>query len=258
MRGRALLLVGGAWTDALLSFDDDVRQCHVASGCARAVRRDRYTVQAWCDRYFFIPHRTTARRGGIFFDDSMTVFRHLLRFDAQLVQHFMIAYERVDAAAQRRTRAERGSRPIGEGLRGVHPYPDRGTLFDAVGGRPSPLMSMPPRVACKYDGARAGSAKHVVSRFSRQNVVSPRRVRQRAALPARYSPRRLAHLRISAMPALHQPCDRTTLLTSRAASSTRARFLLTSAVPPFWAIAWTARRSPGPELRKTHAGSSSR
>jgi len=63
---------GGADLTPTFAFDDDTRAFHAAlrRACDR-YRADAYAeFKAWCDRYFYLPHRQEPRGvGGIFFDD---------------------------------------------------------------------------------------------------------------------------------------------------------------------------------------------
>jgi coproporphyrinogen III oxidase len=63
---------GGSDLTPTFEFEEDSRQFHQAlqSACD-TYRSDAYTeFKAWCDRYFYLPHRQEPRGiGGIFFDD---------------------------------------------------------------------------------------------------------------------------------------------------------------------------------------------
>jgi coproporphyrinogen III oxidase len=63
---------GGADLTPAFPFAEDTREFHAALRCAcDAYREDAYAeFKAWCDRYFYLPHRHEPRGvGGIFFDD---------------------------------------------------------------------------------------------------------------------------------------------------------------------------------------------
>jgi coproporphyrinogen III oxidase len=137
----------------------DVRHWH---DCARracepcpAGTYERY--KAWCDRYFFLPHRDETRGvGGLFFDDLNdwgfdACFAFARRVgDAFLEGWLSIAGRRRDTPYGERERAfqlYRRGRYVEFNL--LH---DRGTLFGLQsGGRTeSILMSLPPLVRWEY------------------------------------------------------------------------------------------------------------
>jgi coproporphyrinogen III oxidase len=63
---------GGTDLTPTYPFEEDTRDFHAALRRAcEHYRADAYTeFKAWCDRYFYLPHRQEARGvGGIFFDD---------------------------------------------------------------------------------------------------------------------------------------------------------------------------------------------
>jgi len=63
---------GGSDLTPTFPFDEDTRAFHEAlRGACDGYRADDYTeYKAWCDRYFYLPHRHEPRGvGGIFFDD---------------------------------------------------------------------------------------------------------------------------------------------------------------------------------------------
>jgi coproporphyrinogen III oxidase len=62
---------GGADLTPMVRFADDTAEFHAAleAVCARHSSADYERYKAWCDEYFFIPHRGDTRGvGGIFFD----------------------------------------------------------------------------------------------------------------------------------------------------------------------------------------------
>ena len=155
---------GGMDLTPYYAWEEDVRHFHRA--CREALvpfgldRHARY--KQWCDEYFYIRHRAEPRGvGGIFFDDL-----HEPDFDScfalirSVGDHFVPAYvpilERRRGVAygerEREFQAYRRGRYVEFNL--VY---DRGTLFGLQsGGRAeSILMSMPPRVAWRYDWAPA-------------------------------------------------------------------------------------------------------
>jgi coproporphyrinogen III oxidase len=152
----------------------DVRHWH---DCARracepcpAGTYERY--KAWCDRYFFLPHRDETRGvGGLFFDDLNdwgfdACFAFARRVgDAFLEGWLPIAARRRDIAYGPRERAfqlYRRGRYVEFNL--LH---DRGTLFGLQsGGRTeSILMSLPPLVRWEYGWQpEPGSAEETLQR----------------------------------------------------------------------------------------------
>ncbi|HXW75271.1 MAG TPA: oxygen-dependent coproporphyrinogen oxidase [Steroidobacteraceae bacterium] len=63
---------GGADLTPTFPFEEDTREFHAAlRGACDAYRADAYAqFKAWCDRYFYLPHRHEPRGvGGIFFDE---------------------------------------------------------------------------------------------------------------------------------------------------------------------------------------------
>jgi coproporphyrinogen III oxidase len=144
---------GGMDLTPYYGFEEDARHFHAT--CKKAVG-DRYPrFKKWCDEYFHIKHRGEPRGiGGIFFDDLAE------DSDFELVQsvgnHFLDAYlpilqRRKDlrfGEREREFQAYRRGRYVEFNL--VY---DRGTLFGLQsGGRTeSILMSLPPRVAWRYD-----------------------------------------------------------------------------------------------------------
>jgi coproporphyrinogen III oxidase len=114
--------------------------------------------KAWCDRYFFLPHRNETRGvGGLFFDDfNETSFEHSFGFMRSVGDHFLAAYLPI---LERRM-----NEPWGERERDFQLYRrgryvefnllyDRGTLFglQSRGRTESILMSLPPLARWSYD-----------------------------------------------------------------------------------------------------------
>ena len=77
-------------------FDADVLHWHrTARAACEAFGADRYAeYKAWCDRYFFLPHRNETRGvGGLFFDDfNEGGFEHSFSFMQSVGDHFLPAY----------------------------------------------------------------------------------------------------------------------------------------------------------------------
>jgi coproporphyrinogen III oxidase len=112
----------------------------------------------WCDDYFYLRHRHEPRGvGGIFFDDLCEPgFDACFALARSVGEHFLPAYVPIVE--------RRNCEPYGERERAFQAYRrgryvefnlvyDRGTLFGLQsGGRvESILMSLPPRVAWRYD-----------------------------------------------------------------------------------------------------------
>ena len=128
--------------------------------------------KAWCDRYFFLPHRNETRGvGGLFFDDlNEPSFESCFAFARAVGKAFPKAWLPI---AERRRATPFGERERSFQLlrRGryvefnlVH---DRGTLFGLqTGGRTeSILMSLPPLARWEYGYApEAGSPEEALAR----------------------------------------------------------------------------------------------
>lgn len=115
-------------------------------------------LKAWCDEYFYLPHRGETRGvGGIFFDDLVEPdFATCFRFVRRVGKALMAAYLPI----VRRRKAH----PYGERERDFQRYRrgryvefnllyDRGTKFglEAGGRTESILASMPPDASWRYD-----------------------------------------------------------------------------------------------------------
>ncbi len=144
---------GGMDLTPYYGFTEDARHFHAT--CRKAVG-DRYPAfKKWCDEYFFLKHRNEPRGvGGIFFDDLADASAFDLT--RSVGDHFLDAYLPILGRRQ--------DMPYGERERAFQAYRrgryvefnlvyDRGTLFGLQsGGRTeSILMSLPPRVAWRYD-----------------------------------------------------------------------------------------------------------
>jgi coproporphyrinogen III oxidase len=114
--------------------------------------------KAWCDRYFFLPHRNETRGvGGLFFDDLNEYgFARSFALMRSVGDHFLPAYMPI--------LERRRNQPYGERERQFQLYRrgryvefnlvyDRGTLFglQSRGRTESILMSLPPLVRWQYD-----------------------------------------------------------------------------------------------------------
>jgi coproporphyrinogen III oxidase len=144
---------GGMDLTPYYGFEEDARHFHAT--CKKAVGSHYPRFKKWCDEYFHLKHRDEPRGiGGIFFDD----FAEASAFDVMQAvgDHFLTAYSPIIE--------KRRQHPFGEREREFQAYRrgryvefnlvyDRGTLFGLQsGGRTeSILMSLPPRVAWRYD-----------------------------------------------------------------------------------------------------------
>ncbi len=148
---------GGMDLTPYYGFEEDARHFHAT--CKAAVGDALYAkFKRWCDEYFYLKHRQEPRGiGGIFFDDlNEPDFETCFALVRAVGDRFLTAY--VPIAERRR------ATPYGEREREFQAYRrgryvefnlvyDRGTLFGLQsGGRTEAiLMSLPPRVAWRYD-----------------------------------------------------------------------------------------------------------
>ena len=141
-------------------FDEDVLHWHrtALAACSPFGAGLYEKCKAWCDRYFFLPHRDETRGiGGLFFDDFNELgFERSFAFTRSVGDHFLPAYMPI---VERRM-----GHPSGQREREFQLYRrgryvefnlvyDRGTLFglQSRGRTESILMSLPPRVRWDYD-----------------------------------------------------------------------------------------------------------
>jgi coproporphyrinogen III oxidase len=162
-KGDKVWFGGGADLTPYYVEQDDAVHFHraLAEACDRhrpVGDYDRY--KAWCDEYFFLPHRGETRGvGGIFFDylgapehDPEQVFAFARDAGAAFVDAYVpIVVRRRDEPwgdAERRWQLQRRGRYVEFNL-----LYDRGTVFGLkTGGRiESILMSLPPEVRWDYD-----------------------------------------------------------------------------------------------------------
>ena len=149
---------GGDLTPMRLETDpakQDAADFHVSlkSACDRHDPGYYETFKAWCDRYFYLPHRQEPRgAGGIFFDHHDTGNAEAdFAFVRDVGEAFLDAYPRIirRRMAQAWTAAEREHQLVRRGryveFNLIH---DRGTLFGLkTGGNVEAiLMSLPPEV----------------------------------------------------------------------------------------------------------------
>jgi coproporphyrinogen III oxidase len=156
---------GGMDLTPYYGFEEDARHFHAA--CKAAVGDLYPKYKKWCDEYFYLKHRREPRGvGGIFFDDlNEPDFDACFALVRAVGDHFLTAYapiierrrETLYGEREREFQAYRRGRYVEFNL--VY---DRGTLFGLQsGGRTEAiLMSLPPRVAWRYDWQpEAGSAE---------------------------------------------------------------------------------------------------
>jgi coproporphyrinogen III oxidase len=163
-KGGALWFGGGADLTPYYLFRDDAVHFHsvLAGACDRHRPIGDYErFKAWCDEYFFLPHRGETRGvGGVFFDylgakDEYPAHQ-VFDFVRDLGSSFVQAYAPI---AQRRQTASYGELERAWQLRRRGRYVefnliyDRGTLFGlkTQGRVESILMSLPPLVRWDYD-----------------------------------------------------------------------------------------------------------
>ena len=151
---------GGMDLTPYYGFADDARHFH---GCCREALAPfgagyHQRFKKWCDEYFFLKHRGEPRGiGGVFFDDlNQPDFDTCFALARSVAEHFLPAYLPI---VERRKDLRYGEREREFQLYRRGRYVefnlvyDRGTLFGLQsGGRTeSILMSLPPRVAWRYD-----------------------------------------------------------------------------------------------------------
>jgi coproporphyrinogen III oxidase len=141
-------------------FDEDVLHWHrTARDAVLPYGAGLYeNYKAWCDRYFFLPHRNETRGiGGLFFDDlNEGGFERCFGLQRSVGDHFLTAYLPI---LERRKDHDYGDRERGFQLYRRGRYVefnlvyDRGTLFglQSRGRAESYLMSMPPLARWEYD-----------------------------------------------------------------------------------------------------------
>ena len=165
---------GGMDLTPYYGFAEDARHFHAT--CKRALEPfgagHHARFKKWCDEYFFLRHRGEPRGiGGIFFDDfAERDFDHSFALTRSVGDHFLTAYAPIIEQRRAQTYGER-ERDFQAYRRGRYVefnlVYDRGTLFGLQsGGRAeSILMSLPPRVAWRYDWKPVpGSAEEALYR----------------------------------------------------------------------------------------------
>jgi coproporphyrinogen III oxidase len=159
--GEAVWWFGGGFDlTPYYPYDEDVLHWHrSARDACQPFGTDVYEkYKAWCDRYFFLPHRNETRGiGGLFFDDlNDGGFSRCFAFQRSVGDQFLPAFLPI---LQRRK-----DQPYGDRERQFQLYRrgryvefnlvlDRGTLFglQSRGRTESILMSLPPIVRWEYD-----------------------------------------------------------------------------------------------------------
>jgi coproporphyrinogen III oxidase len=165
---------------------DDVVEFHSSwkQVCDRHDQSYYPTFKAWCDEYFYIPHRGEARGvGGIFFDDLRGDLERSFAFVADCCRNVLAPYV---AIAKRRRDAPYGDREREFQLHRRGRYVefnlvyDRGTSFGlATHGRTeSILMSLPPlaRWTYAYEPAPGSKEAHAMTYFQPQDWLAARRI----------------------------------------------------------------------------------
>ncbi len=151
---------GGMDLTPYYGFEDDAVHFHrTCSDALAPFGASRYAeYKAWCDRYFFLKHRSEPRGiGGVFFDDLCApdfegAFALIRAVGSRFTAAYLPIVERRRGLAygerERSWQAFRRGRYVEFNL-----VFDRGTLFGLQsGGRTeSILMSMPPKVEWRYD-----------------------------------------------------------------------------------------------------------
>lgn len=150
---------GGFDLTPYYGFEEDAVHWHEQARAACApLGPDAYPrFKAWCDRYFFLPHRDEARGiGGLFFDDlNREGFAKSFAFVQSVGDHYLPAYLPI--------LERRKDMPFGDRERAFQLYRrgryvefnllyDRGTRYGLQSGRrvESVLASLPPEVRWRY------------------------------------------------------------------------------------------------------------
>ena len=147
---------GGADLTPMIPDEEDARDFHAAfKGACDRFDPDYYPrFKAWCDRYFFLPHRNEPRGiGGIFYDNLETgEWAKDFAFTRAVGEAFLDIYPRLVRRhmAEPWTEAERASQLVKRGRYvEFNLLYDRGTTFGLKTGcnTEAILMSLPPEVS---------------------------------------------------------------------------------------------------------------
>lgn len=166
-RGSLGWFGGGADLTPYVLVEEDARHFHrtLKAACDATDPAFYPRFKAWCDRYFYLPHRREARGvGGIFFDwvspDEAHGQEALFAWWRGVGEAFLPAYEPIVRArmgveaddALRHWQLQRRGRYVEFNL-----LYDRGTKFglETDGRTESILMSLPPLVRWDYDARPA-------------------------------------------------------------------------------------------------------
>jgi len=160
---------GGFDLTPYYGFEEDCEHWHrtAKNACDPFGEELHPQFKAWCDKYFYLPHRQEARGiGGLFFDDyNKHSFEHSFALMRSVADHVYPAYAPI---VERRRDIKFGEREkaFQHYRRGRYVefnlVYDRGTLFGLQsGGRTeSILMSLPPVVNWRYNWSpEPGSAE---------------------------------------------------------------------------------------------------
>ncbi len=157
----------------------DCQSWHAAAaGACEAFGEDVYPrYKAWCDEYFYLPHRNEPRGiGGLFYDDlNCWDFDTCFAFMRSVGDSFLTAYRPIVARRKNTAFGER-ERQFQLYRRGRYVefnlVYDRGTLFglQSNGRTEAILMSMPPLVRWEYDyHTEPGSAEEELTHYYLQS-----------------------------------------------------------------------------------------
>lgn len=150
---------GGFDLTPCYGYDEDVLHWHqTAKAACDPYGASLYSrFKAWCDEYFYLPHRGEPRGvGGLFFDDfTGEGFEHAFGFMRSVGDHFLDAYLPI---VLRRKNTDYGERERRFQLYRRGRYVEYNLLFDrgtrfgihSSGRAESILMSLPPLVRWEY------------------------------------------------------------------------------------------------------------
>ncbi|HZO21921.1 MAG TPA: oxygen-dependent coproporphyrinogen oxidase [Steroidobacteraceae bacterium] len=155
LRTSRMWFGGGSDLTPTFPFSEDTAQFHTAlQGACETYRPDAYAqFKAWCDRYFYLPHRQEPRGvGGIFFDELSSADRQAdFAFVRAVGEAFLAVYPQI-VARRKDTPFDDGAREKLLVKRGRYVefnlVYDRGTKFGfSTDADPEAyLMSLPPLV----------------------------------------------------------------------------------------------------------------